>query len=71
MCVVGPNKIYFDASDGDDYKVHVPEGYLRKNRHPILGVNQPLIEIYCTLSSNRDCQLANTMDIYAAQTDID
>ena len=64
QCIVGPNRIHFDASNGDDFKIHVPEGYLKMKRHPLLGCQQPLIEIYVTSNSNRDCKLANNMDVY-------
>ena len=36
-CILGPNRIYFDATNGDDYKVHVPDNYLQMSRHPLLS----------------------------------
>ena len=37
MCIIGPNRIYYDASNGEDYKIHVPADYLRMSRHPLIG----------------------------------
>ena len=37
QCVLGPNRIHYDASDGDEYKVLVPADYMRMSRHPIMA----------------------------------
>ena len=62
QCIVGPNQIYYDASDGDEYKVCVPRDYLRLTRHPLLNCVKPSVEIFATSSSNRNCKLANSMN---------
>lgn len=64
QCVVGPNRIYFDPSDGDEYKIHVPNNYLSMNRHPLLDCALPTIEIFRTQTSNRQLKLCNAMDVY-------
>ena len=35
QCVLGPNRIYFDPMDGEQFKVLVPSDYLHSGRHPI------------------------------------
>ena len=57
--VVGPNQIYYDATNGEDYKVLIPAGYLNMPRHPITDATQPLIEIYGIKNTNRSFKLAN------------
>ena len=71
QCIVGPNRIYYDATDGDEYKIFVPSDYLRKTRHALLSCPQPLIEVYTTPSSNREFKLAGAMNIYEVQCDLD
>ena len=61
---MGANRIYYDPSDGDEYKVFVPADYMRMSRHPLLNQAMPTIEVYTTLMSNRRVKLANVMDIY-------
>ncbi len=63
-CVVGPNRIYFDSSDGDEYKIHIPSDYLNMNRHPLLDCALPMIELFGTQISNRQLKLSNAMDVY-------
>ena len=36
-CIIGPNRIYYDATNGDDFKVHVPNDYLGMSRHALLN----------------------------------
>ena len=57
--VVGSNRIYYESSSGDQFKVFVPRDYLRMNQHPIAHESQPLIEVYGTSSSNSQVKLAN------------
>lgn len=70
-CILGPNRIYYDASNGDDYKVHVPDNYLQMPRHPLLSCQQPVIEIYGVLTSNREYKLANDMSYLEKEHDVD
>ena len=71
QCIVGPNQIYYDASDGDEYKVCVPRDYLRQARHPLLKCAKPSVEIFAISSGNRNCKLANSMNEYEKQSDAD
>ena len=71
QCVLGPNRIYYDSSDGDEYKVWVPADYLRMNRHPLISCPQPMIEVFGTSNNNRDVKLANTLEGMALNQDID
>ena len=71
QCVLGPNRIYYDSSDGDEYKVWVPADYLRMNRHPLISCPQPMIEVYGTSNNNRDVKLANKLEGMELNQDID
>lgn len=70
-CVVGPNRIYYDASNGDDFKIHVPCDYLRMVKHPVLSCEQPMVEIYGVNLSNREWRNANDMDKFQRDREID
>lgn len=70
-CIIGPNRIYYDATNGDDYKVHVPNDYLGMPRHSLLSCTQPLIEIYGVQTSNRDWKNAHEIDFCSKQHDAD
>ena len=59
---MGPNRIYYDAANGDDYKVYVPQDYLRMSRHPLQSCQYPLIELYGVSVSERSWKNANDMD---------
>ena len=34
-CVIGPNRIHFDASGGEDYRIHLPAEYARLPADPL------------------------------------
>ena len=70
-CILGPNRIYYDASNGDDYKVYVPNNYLQMSRHPLLSCQQPLIELHGVLTSNRQWKLANYLSDSAKELDVE
>lgn len=54
MVVVGPNRIYFDYMNGDEFKIFIPNGYsnLPAHLHPLM-VGQPTIEMYCVDSKDK------------------
>lgn len=65
MVVVGPNRIYFDRTSGDEFKVLVPCGYanMPANLHPLLTI-QPIVEVYCVDKSESSVKFANEMGPY-------
>ena len=71
QCVIGPNRIYYDPTNGDDYKVYIPCEYLRMSRHPLNATTHPLVEVYAVLTTNREWKNANDMDFCAREHDID
>ena len=69
-CIVGPNRVFYDSADGEEYKIFVPVDYLRNNTHPILNYPQPIIELYGTKIGNRELKLGNQMTPFEQQNDI-
>ena len=35
QCVIGPNRIHYDAANGEDYRIHVPVEYARLPGDPL------------------------------------
>lgn len=62
MVVVGPSQIFFDALNGDEFKIFIPNGYnnLPHHLHPLM-INQSTIEIFCMSSKDKTFKLANEM----------
>jgi hypothetical protein len=58
MVVVGPNRIYYDSLNGEEFKILVPNGYANLQIHPLM-TSQPLVEIYCVDSTDKSFYLAN------------
>lgn len=46
MTVIGPNRIYYDSLNGEEFKIYLPAGYAHQHSHP-LSAAQPRLEIYC------------------------
>jgi hypothetical protein len=59
--VIGPNRIYYDSLNGDEFKVHLPHGFCGQQFSPLLGEQQPTIEVYSTSSKNSNIKLATQL----------
>ena len=61
-CIIGPNKIYYDALSSQEYKVIVPPGYLNQLKNPLTDTDQPHIEVYGCIAGKTNIKLANHMN---------
>lgn len=60
MAVVGPNRIYYDLLNGEEFKIFVPCNYnnLPVQLHPLVQA-QPTVEVYCIDVNDKSIRLAN------------
>lgn len=56
--IIGPNRIYYDSLNDDEFKVFLPHGYQGLQQNPLLNEVQPTIEVYSTSSKNLKIKLA-------------
>ena len=70
-CIIGPNRIYYDALQSQEFKVLVPPNFGGMRLNPFETESQPQIEVYGTQSNNKSIKLANELSAYELEKDID
>lgn len=56
--IIGPNRIYYDSLNGDEFKVLLPQGFCGQQFSALLNEAQPTIEVYSTSLKNSNIKLA-------------